>query len=88
MLAYYSTYLWFTSFYVLFRFFNPSESDQNYPLSFLNPDETLQMLAFAMYIRFMGLAMDIDPVKEKNSTFFWTKSKYLILAYVIAQMFV
>ena len=88
LLAYYSTYLWFTSFYVLFRFFNPSESDQNYPLSFLNPDETLQMLAFAMYIRFMGLAMDLDPVKEKNSTFFWTKSKYLILAYVIAQMFV
>ncbi len=88
LLAYYSTYLWFTSFYVLFRFFNPSEFDHTYPLNFLNPDETLQMLAFAMYIRFMGLAMDLDPVKEKNSTFFATKSIYLILVYVVTQMIV
>ncbi|HMK03489.1 MAG TPA: sensor histidine kinase [Ferruginibacter sp.] len=87
LLSYYSTYLWFTSFYVLLRFINPSDIDNKYPLSFLNPDETLQMLAFAMYIRFMGLAMDLDPVKEKYAFFFWHKSKYLILTYVIIQMF-
>jgi signal transduction histidine kinase len=87
LLAYYSTYLWFTSFYVLFRFIHPSELSSSYPLSFLNPDETLQMLAFAMYIRFMGLAMDLDPVKERYAVFFSSKSKYLILAYVVIQMF-
>jgi len=87
LLSYYSTYLWFTSFYVLLRFFNPSDIDNSYPLEFLNPDETLQMLAFGMYIRFMGLALDLDPVKEKYACFFWHKSKYLILAYVVIQMF-
>lgn len=87
LLAYYSTYLWFTSFYVLFRFIHPTESSISNPVNYFNPDETLQMLAFAMYIRFMGLALDLDPVKEKYAVFFVSKSKYLVLAYVMLQMF-
>ena len=88
LLAYYSTYLWFTSFYVMFRFFYPSHTETNYPFVFLNPDETFQMLAFAMYIRFMGMALDLDPGKEKYAYFFASKSKYLILAYIVTQIFI
>jgi len=86
LLAHYSTYLWFTFFYVLLRFLNPSDIDVDLLLAFLNTDETVQMFSFAMYVRFMGTAMDLDKAKEKYAYFFTTKTPYLILAYILVQI--
>lgn len=88
LLAYYSTYLWFTFTYICFRFAYPTDVGHRILLEFLNPDETLQMLAFAAYIRFMGVALDLDPVKEKVASFFAFKTKYLVLAYVLIQILI
>ena len=87
LLAHYSTYLWFTFFYVLLRLLNPTDIDTKYLLSFLNPDETFQMFAFAMYIRFMRTAMDLDRVKEKYAYLFATQTKFIIPAYILLQIY-
>ena len=86
LLAHYSMYLWVTFLYTLLRFFNPNDSGSDYPLAFLNPDETLQMLAFAMYIRFMGTALELDSVKEKQAFFFVKVTPYVIGAYIVLQI--
>ncbi len=87
LLAHYSTYLWFSFFYVFLRFLNPADISTKYLLSFLNPDETFQMLAFGMYIRFMRTAMDMDRIKEKNAYLFATQTRYVIPAYILLQIY-
>ena len=87
LLDHYSTYLWVSFFYIFLRFLNPSDINTKYLLSFLNPDETFQMLAFGMYIRFMRTAMDLDREKEKYAYNFATQTRYVIPAYILLQIY-
>ena len=88
LLARYSIYLWVTLIYILFRFVFP---DRYPPAGFftnINADETLQMLAFAAYILFMGNAMELDAKKDRYALFFVTKSPLIITGYLLLQIIV
>lgn len=86
ILAHYSGYLWFTFFYLLLRLFTPVSITATHPLFFLNPDESLLMAAAAMYVRFMGTALDIDKEKEKAFYNYNNRTKYIIVAYIFVEI--
>lgn len=86
LLIHYSIYLWLTFFYILFRFFYPFEEPRGVFFLYVNADETLQMISFAAYIRFMGTAMDLDAKKDRYALFFVTKSPFIILGYLFFQI--
>lgn len=86
LLARYSIYLWLVFSYALFRFFYPFTDPSDSFLSFINADETLQMLAFAAYILFMGTAMELDAKKDRYALFFVTKSPLIIIGYLLFQI--
>jgi signal transduction histidine kinase len=81
LLARYSIYLWSTFAYCLFRaiFFFPNEDAYRY----FNPDETLQMISFVMYIRFAGIAMDLDKRKDRYASFFVERTPYIVGVYLV-----
>lgn len=83
LLAHYTAYLWCTCGYCIFRMIFPGPWE---PFMLINPDETLQMIAFAMYIRFMGTALDLDKQKEKYAYFFVNISPYIIFIYILVQI--
>ncbi|MGC4101471.1 sensor histidine kinase [Ferruginibacter sp.] len=86
ILAHYSMYLWATALFTFYRLINPSSESNNPFLNFLNTDETLQMFAFAMYIRFMGTALDLDQQRDKNAWRFVRYSFYITLCYIAIQV--
>lgn len=86
LLLHYSIYLWVTFVYVFFRFIHPNTNPQNQLLLSINPDETLQMLSFAFYIRFMGVALELDKIRERHAVFYVTSTPYIILAYALLQI--
>ena len=88
IVGYYSTYLWATFLFAAFRIIYPYETLYKYRLILVNLEEILQMIAFAMYIRFMGLALDLDRIKEKYVYYFAHSAKYIILAYAVVQVFI
>ncbi len=83
LLAHYTAYLWCTCIYCTFRMIYPGPWE---PLMFLNSDETLQMIVFTMYIRFMGTALDLDRQKEKYACFFVDISPFIIFTYIAVQI--
>ncbi len=86
LLAHYSAYLWFTFFYLLLRLFTPVTITNTHPLYFLNPDESLLMTASAMYVRFMGTALNINPVTEKAFYNYNNSAKYIIAVYILIEI--
>jgi signal transduction histidine kinase len=86
LLAHYSIYLWATVLFTGFRFFYPLQEPEGLFLQVVNADETLQMFAFAMYIRFIGTALDLDKKMDKYAWFFVTRSVYVIIAYILVQI--
>lgn len=89
LLADYSIYLWISFLYGLSRviYFVTSEVTSPF-IRITNGDETFQMLAFIMYVRFAGTAMDLDKEKEKYALFFVRITAYIVLAYIIFQIIV
>jgi len=81
LLALYSTYLWSTFSYCLFR--TVYFADDPLVYQYVNPDEILQMISFVMYIRFAAFAMDIDKKKDKYAFYFVRFTPYFITAYLI-----
>ncbi len=88
LLARYSLYLWVTYIYTLYRCYNPISDTENSFLQFIYADETLQMIAFALYIRFMDAAMDVNKQTEKKSWVFVKKSPIIIAVYICVQIIV
>src|SRR5690242_9015846 len=76
LLLLYSTYLWSTFSYCLFRII--VSSDNPYVYRYLNPDEILQMISFIMYVRFAAFAMDLDRNKDKYPFLFARMTPYII----------
>jgi signal transduction histidine kinase len=85
LLAFYSIYLWITLLYVGFRFFYPSTNDADYVLTFLNPDETLQMFSFMAYIIFMDKALVLQA-HEKRAKTFAKIAPFVIFFYILFQI--
>jgi signal transduction histidine kinase len=81
LLARYSIYLWATFIYCLFRaiVFFPNEDAYRY----FNPDETFQMISFVMYIRFAGIALDLDKHKDRYASFFVDRTPYVVGVYLV-----
>lgn len=80
LLATYSAYLWASFLYCGFRcvfFFNSGEA-----FSFLNGDEVFQMIAFALYIRFAAVALELNPGKEKYAWLFTRITPYVVFSYL------
>jgi signal transduction histidine kinase len=86
LLARYSLYLWVTFVYTLFRCFYPISDPVNPFLRFINADETVQMIAFALYIRFMDIALDVNRQTEKKSWAFVKKTPVIIAIYTVVQL--
>lgn len=89
LLLSYSLYLWATFIYVLFRtfFFEINEERYSFFLT-MNTDESLQMLAFMLYVQFAGVAMDLDVKQDKAAIFFVKITPWVILTYIIFQIVV
>jgi len=89
LLLSYSLYLWVTFIYVLFRavFFEINEERYSFFLT-MNTDESLQMLAFMLYVQFAGVAMDLDAKQDKAAIFFVKITPWVILTYIIFQIVV
>lgn len=89
LLLSYSLYLWVTFIYVLFRtiFFEINEERYSFFLT-MNTDESLQMLAFMLYVQFAGVAMDLDVKQDKAAMFFVKITPWVILTYIIFQIVV
>jgi len=87
LLLSYSLYLWVTFIYVLFRavFFEINEERYSFFLT-MNTDESLQMLAFMLYVQFAGVAMDLDVKQDKAAIFFVKITPWVILTYIIFQI--
>lgn len=79
ILAAYSIYLFTTFSYVLFRAFFEKYNHQIF--LYFYPDEVIQMLAFAFYIRFMGIALQLDPEKDRRQINFVRVAPKIIFIY-------
>src|ERR1700761_3245778 len=80
LIGYYAIYLWSSFFYWIFRciYFNPP------PELYIMPDEILQMISFAFYIRFAKVAMELNPETDKYTYTFCNVAPAVIGIYVIA----
>lgn len=89
LLLSYSLYLWATFIYSFFRvaFFAINEERYSFFLT-MNTDESLQMLAFMLYVQFAGVAMDLDAKQDKAAIFFVKITPWVILTYIIFQIVV
>jgi signal transduction histidine kinase len=81
LLGSYSAYLWATFCYCGFRTLHFLDSGSVY--KFFNPDEVLQMIAFAFYIRFAAVALNLHPAEEKSAWRFTQITPFLIGGYII-----
>jgi signal transduction histidine kinase len=81
LLGSYSIYLWASLLYCGFRSIHFSDSGSVY--NFFNPDEVLQMIAFAMYIRFAAVALNLHPLNEKYAWRFIRFTPYIIGFYLL-----
>lgn len=80
LLGSYSQYLGITFSYVMFRTIFTKFSPVLY--SYLNPDELIQMAAFAFYIRFMGIALQLEEDNDRKPLRFVRASFFIILGYM------
>jgi len=89
LLLSYSLYLWVTFIYAFFRvvLFTMNAEEHSFFLA-INADESIQMLAFMLYVQFAGVAMDLDEKQDKAAIFFVKITPWLILTYIIFQIVV
>ena len=79
----YSLYLWSAFFYCLLRCFY----EGNFPWQkIIDADEALQMISFALYIRFTKVAMELHPSRDRLAWWFCTKAPGIIAAYVFTEI--
>jgi len=81
LLLFYSSYLWSTFSYCIFRVI--VFKDIPWVYRYMNPDEILQMISFIMYIRFVAYAMDLDIKKDKKARLFVKMTPYIIGIYLL-----
>ena len=86
LLGSYSAYLWSTLTFCVFRVFYFTNSGDSSAV--LNLDEIFQMVAFAFYIRFAAVALDLDERKDKHAYSFTHITPYVIGLYIIANTYV
>ena len=84
LIGFYALYLWGTFFYCLYRcvYFAGTPT----PLwPHLNLDEELQMVSFALYIRFTKVAMEVDRAKDPLAYWFCINAPIIVLLYIAAE---
>ena len=81
LLASYSSYLWSTFAYCLFRTIVFYHSPEVY--RYFNPDEVLQMISFALYIRFLFHALDLQHTSNRYVKQFAAITPYVIAVYLL-----
>ena len=86
LLGAYSAYLWATLAFCVFRTVYFTDSDDS--SSMLNLDEVLQMIAFAVYIHFASVALDLHPEKDKHALRFTRITPLIVLLYIVVNTYI
>ena len=81
LLGSYSAYLWATFSYCLLR--SVYFAGTGGAFSYFNADEVVQMIAFAFYVRFASVALELDKKTVPNAWLFAQMTPYLILTYIL-----
>jgi len=87
LLSYYSGYLWFTFLYCFYRVFFPHH-DPEFITSFAPDstlDESLQMVVYLMYVRFIGIALNLKKDTDGQAYVFVKLTPVVIGGYVLLQ---
>lgn len=87
LLSYYSGYLWCTFLYCFYRVFFPYH-DPEFITSFAPSntlDESLQMLVYLMYVRFIGIALNLKKDADGQAYVFVKLTPLVIVGYVLLQ---
>ena len=87
LLSSYSGYLWCTFLYCFYRIFFPVHDPAF--VTAIAPDksldETLQMLAYLMYVRFIGIALNLNKETDRRAYLFVKFAPLVIMGYVLLQ---
>ena len=80
LIGYYTVYLWAAFAYCLMRcmYYNNLPDGK-----YLTPDETMQMISFALYIRFTRVAMELHPAHDRLAVWFCKMAPYVIGIYLV-----
>ena len=82
LISSYALYLWMVFLYAMFRLaYYYHDLPDLYFL--IHPDEALQMLSFIFYVRFIGIALEINPRKERRPYMYVKATPYVIAAYIV-----
>ena len=87
LLSYYSGYLWCTFLYCFYRVFFPHH-DPEFITSFAPDntlDESLQMVVYLMYVRFIGIALNLKKDADGQAYVFVKLTPGVIGGYVVLQ---
>lgn len=87
LLSYYSGYLWCTFGYCFYRVFFP-QHDPEFITSFAPKstlDESLQMVVYLMYVRFIGIALNLKKDADGQAYVFVKLTPVVIVGYVLLQ---
>ena len=80
LIGYYSVYLWSAFAYCLLRSIYPAHVPLN---PWFEPDEVVQMISFALYIRFTKVAMEIQPQREPLTYWFCKRGPLIVFIYLL-----